>query len=86
MHDDDKVSRDLYTAFSGKGVRGLVHVLNTGGVLTALAGESEVALHNDRIELIQLLVGEENYGRLLTALAGEVVRLAKQKTEGDLDA
>jgi hypothetical protein len=72
-----RLGRMLRTSFSGKGIDGLEVLLKSGCVLDPIGNEREVAMHNDRIDIIYLLVGPEQMPELIHRLCKAILELSR---------
>lgn len=79
--DERKVSSDLLTSFSGKGVRGFVQWLKMGKFLQVIRDEAEVNWYNDRVAVIMAMVGEDRFDRLVDEVAKAIVGMAKEEDD-----
>ncbi len=75
-----KIANDLLTSFGGKGKRGFVQWLKMGRFLQVITDEAEVNWYNDRIAVVEKMVGG-NIDRLLEIFAGTVLEIAKEESE-----
>jgi len=81
--DEEKQARiNLKAAFSGRGIVGLREILSQGCVLAAISdGQDGIALHNDRIAMIEIMVGPDNMAKLLDYLCKGIVSLLPEQDE-----
>lgn len=78
-----KVTNDLLTAFGGKGRRGFVQWLKFGKFLQPIADDQELCWYNDRIQVIEALVGPAKLDRLIGEFSKVVLEIAKEETAKD---
>jgi len=75
-----KVSHDLVTSFSGKGRRGFVQWLKKGNFLRSLYDDAAVHRHNDRCEVIAMMIGDKNHDRMLEGFVEVVLGIARTES------
>lgn len=72
-----KISDDLMTSFGGKGKRGFVQWLKKGNFLQGMKDDADVVRHNDRIDVIEAMIGIEKFDKLYDKVADAVLELAR---------
>ena len=83
IKDDAGLRCDLLTAFGGKGRRGLLQFLKTGNFLKICETSEEVTLYNDRLRMIEQLVGShEGMDVLLAKFVDNVIEIGQGKEDG----
>lgn len=81
--DDAKLRRDLLTSFSGKGKRGLLQFLKLGKFLQQCETPEDVTLYNDRLRIIQGMVGGADAMEIVVAkLVDYIAEIAEAKALG----
>ena len=81
--DDAKMRRDLLTSFSGKGKRGLLQFLRLGKFLQQCETAEDVTLYNDRLRIIQGMVGGAEIMEIVVAkLVDYIAEIAEAKALG----
>ena len=86
IKEDTKLRRDLLTAFGGKGRRGFLQYLKLGKFLEQCETPEDITLYNDRLRMIQGLVGSrEALQVLLAKFAENVIEIAAQGNEGEIE-
>ena len=81
--DDAKLRRDLLTSFSGKGKRGLLQFLRLGKFLQQCETPEDVTLYNDRLRIIQGMVGGAEIMEIVVAkLVDYIAEIAEAKALG----
>lgn len=82
--ENQKVSNDLLTSFGGKGVRGFVQWLNMGNFLRPIRfNAGDVDRYNDRLAVIEAMVGQAKFDRLVNEFAKVVLIITKEETEAN---
>ena len=83
MTGEEKQARiNLKAAFSGRGIAGLREILSQGYVLAPIRdGTDGIALHNDRVAMIEIMVGPDNMAKLLDYLCKGIVSLLPEQDE-----
>lgn len=71
----ERAARNLKTAFSGRGVVGLAEILRHSCILAPIESEAGRVIHNDRIALIEVLVGPGNMDGLMDKLCDLIVSM-----------
>lgn len=70
-----KVRHDLITTFSGKGKRGFLQWLKKGGFLTGIIETEDLYAHNDRIDVIEVMIAG-NFDKLLDKVCDDILKVA----------
>ena len=87
VQEDSKLRSDLLTAFGGKGKRGLLQFLKIGNFLKVCSSEADTTLYNDRLQMIEKLVGSsEGMELLLAKFVDSIIEIAGagiQESEDD---
>jgi hypothetical protein len=78
--EQKKQARDLRTAFSGTGMRGLKVLLKNGRILESIEDDDDCVLHNDRIALIRAMVGPK-MDDLLDHLCKGILQFSQEVTQ-----
>lgn len=71
---------DLYSCF-GHGRMGFYQWLKFGKFLDPITDEAERFWHNDRVQVIQSMIGTEKMDHLLKKLVQVIIDIAKEKIE-----
>lgn len=79
----NKVKRDLISTFGGSGKRGFVQLLKKSKFLQGIKDERDIALHNDRIDIIEMMIGYKGFDRLYEILADSIIKIAQETSEGE---
>jgi len=79
----NKIAADLLTSFGGKGKRGFVQWLKKGKFFEGLENDADVHSYNDRCDVIEALVGKENFERLLEAFAAIIITMAEGRIHSE---
>ena len=86
VQEDSKLRRDLLTAFGGKGKRGLLQFLKVGNFLKVCTSEADITLYNDRLQMIEKLVGSsEGMELLLSKFVDNIIEIAGTGSEDDIE-
>lgn len=75
--EEKRIARALRTSFSGKGMTGFREWLKIGGFLQRIDNDKEMHYHNDRCDIIEVMVGEGNMDKLVDHLCRGIMELSK---------
>ena len=83
VQEDAKLRRDLLTAFGGKGKRGFLQYLKLGKFLQQCETPEDVTLYNDRLRIIQGMVGGVDAMEIVVAkLVDYIAEISEAKALG----
>lgn len=75
--EEKRVARRLRASFSGRGMTGFREILKKGRLLSRIENDEDLHIHNDRCEMIELIVGQKNMDKLIDKLCSAILELLK---------
>ena len=73
--ESQKAAMNLKAAFSGRGIAGLREILKQGNILSPIRDDEDRILHNDRVAMIEIIVGPQRMDELMDILCDIITKM-----------